>query len=78
MGSSKKVVDNQGLLGIALDYGMTPHELMDEATFPLSKIAKAIGDRHEKSERKKISQEFLDACQNAGIVESSDTRFTLR
>lgn len=78
MGSSKKVVDNQGLLGIALDYGMMPEELMNEATFPLSKIAKAIGDRHEKSERKKISQEFLDACQNAGIVESSDTRFTLR
>lgn len=78
MGASKKVVDNQGLMGIALGFGMTPQELMDEATFPLSKIAKAISERHEKSERKKISQDFLDECQNAGIVESSDTRYTLR
>ena len=78
MGASKKVVDNQGLMGIALGFGMTPDELVNEATFPLSKIAKAIADRHEKSERKKISQDFLDECQNAGIVESSDTRYTLR
>jgi hypothetical protein len=78
MGASKKVTDNQALVGIALDYGMTPEEVMAEATFPLSKLAKAIGDRHEKSEKKKITQEFLDACQNAGIVESSDTRYTLR
>jgi hypothetical protein len=78
MGSSKKVIDNHALMGIANEYGLSFHDVWSEATFPLSKIAKAIGDRHEKSERKKISQEFLDACQNAGIVESSDTRFTLR
>jgi hypothetical protein len=33
--------------------------------------------RRAKDFKKKISQDFVDACQNAGIIETSDTRYTL-
>lgn len=78
MGSTKKVLDNATLFAIAEKFGMDQQEVIAECTIPLAKVAKAVSDRYEKGERKKISQEFLDACTDAGIIESSDTRYTLR
>jgi hypothetical protein len=77
MGSTKKIVDNQTVVAIAAEFGLDAGEVINEATFSVNKIAKAIADRTEKSEKKKISQDFVDACQNAGIIETSDTRYTL-
>jgi hypothetical protein len=77
MGSTKKIVDNQTVVAIAAEFGLDAEEVINEATFSVNKIAKAIADRTEKSEKKKISQDFVDACQNAGIIETSDTRYTL-
>ena len=77
MGSTKKIVDNQTVVAIAAEFGLDAEEVINEATFSVNKIAKAIADRAEKSEKKKISQDFVDACQNAGIIETSDTRYTL-
>jgi len=77
MGSTKKVIDNQTLIGIAMDFGLNTEEVLDSATLSLTKVSKVIADKVEKSEKKKISQDFVDACQNAGIIETSDTRYTL-
>ena len=77
MGATKKIVDNQTLLGIAMDFGLNPEEVLESATISVNKVSKVIADKVEKSEKKKISQDFVDACQNAGIIETSDTRYTL-
>lgn len=78
MGATKKVVDNDGLVAIALSHGMDPAEVLSHASIPFGKITKAIADKHEKTDRKKISEYFIDACEKEGIVETSEERFTLR
>ena len=78
MGVTKKVVDNDGLIGVALDFGMDTSEVLENVSIPFAKISKAIADKHDKSDRQKISEDFLDACKNAGIIQNSDERFTLR
>ena len=77
MGAPKKVEDNMGLVAIAEQFGMSAEEVIESANLPLSKIAKALGEKAEKGEKKKISQEFVDACIDAGIVTSSQARHTL-
>lgn len=77
MGATKKVIDNHTLTGIAMDFGLSPEEILESASISMNKISKVISEKVEKSEKKKISQDFVDACQNAGIIETSDTRYTL-
>jgi hypothetical protein len=52
-------------------------EVLETANLPLAKLAKVIGDKAPKEDRKKISQEFVDACVEAGIVTTSQARHTL-
>ena len=77
MGATKKVEDNIKLLEIAEQFGMSAEEVIEASNLPLAKIAKTLGDKAEKGERKKISQEFVDACVDAGIVTTSQARHTL-
>jgi hypothetical protein len=78
MGATKKVVDNDGLVAIALSHGMDAAEVLSHASIPFGKITKAVADKHAKGDRKKISDYFIDACEEQGIIETSDERFTLR
>lgn len=77
MGATKKIVDNHKLLDIASEFGLDSEKVLDTATLSVSKISAAVAENVEKSEKRKISQDFVDACQNAGIIETSDTRYTL-
>jgi hypothetical protein len=77
MGATKKVTDNLKLLDIAAEFGLDPEKVFDLSTISVSKVSKAAAENVEKSEKRKISQDFVDACQNAGIIETSDTRYTL-
>jgi hypothetical protein len=78
MGATKKVIDNDGLVAIALSHGLDPAEVLSHASIPLGKIAKAVADKHEKKDRKKISENFVDACEKESIIQTSEERFTLR
>ena len=78
MGAVKRVVDNDGLVAIALSHGLDPAEVLSHASIPFGKITKAVADKHDKSSRKKISEDFIDECEKEGIVDTSDERFTLR
>jgi hypothetical protein len=77
MGATKKVIDNHKLVDIAREFGIDPEMVLETATISVSKISKVAAENAAKSEKKKISQDFVDACQNAGIIETSDTRYTL-
>lgn len=77
MGAIKKVTDNLKLRDIAAEYGVESDAIFDLATISLNKVAKVAAENVGKLEKRKISQDFVDACQNAGIIETSDTRYTL-
>jgi hypothetical protein len=77
MGATKRVTDNRKLLDVALGFGLGARDVLDTATISLSKTALAVAESAEKSEKKKISQDFVDACQSMGIIETSATRYTL-
>lgn len=77
MGRTRKIEDNNTFVSIAEEHGIDIHTLTEQASFPLSKIAKLVGSQHEKGDRREKQQIFLDACEEAGIIRLSDERFTL-
>jgi|TARA_R110002051_G_scaffold22406_2_gene58008 hypothetical protein len=77
MGSTRKITDNRSLLQVAELFGMSATDIIDNINIPLSKVAKSIGDSADKGGKKKLSNDFIDACEQAGIVEKSPPRHTL-
>ena len=77
MGSTKKVTDNQTLIEIAKEFGLSEKEIIEEVNLPLSKIAKAVSEKAKKGEKKKLQDKFIDQCNSVGIVEVSPPRHTL-
>ena len=77
MGSSRRIMDNKSLLEVAAEFGVSAEDVLEHANIPLAKLAKAVGDTAEKGGKRKLSDNFVDACQDAGIIETSDTRYTL-
>jgi len=78
MGAPSKVVDNHKFIEIASDMGVETDELLDIATFAVTKTAKLVGSTADKGEKGQKSAEFLDACKDAGALEKQQERFTLR
>ena len=77
MGATRKITDNKTLVSIAETYGLSLDEVLNLSSIPLAKLAKEAGQLAEKGSKKKISEEFLDACEDAGILRKSEPRFTL-
>jgi len=77
MGQSKKCSDNETLVKLAKQFGVESDMLIDEASFPLTKIAKIVAEQAPKEKRKEKMQIFLDACEDAGIVEKSPMRYSV-
>lgn len=78
MGSSKTCSDNARLFEIATEnFGLTAEEVLEIANIPLKKLADKVGTYAEKGQKGKFSEEFLDAVSEAGIVSTSETRYTL-
>jgi len=77
MGKSRKVTDNATLTQIAEEFGMAEESLLEHANFPLAKVAKAVGSSAPKGEKKETERNFIDACESAGIIRTSDERFSI-
>lgn len=77
MGGSRSVTDPQKFFDLAKAYGMTEEEIMNEVSIPLGKISTAIGSKAERGEKKKMTAQFAEDCEAAGIVEKSAPRYTL-
>ena len=77
MGKSRKITDNTTLTQIAEEFGMTQKSLLEYASFPLAKVAKAVGSSAPKGEKKEREHNFIDACESAGIIRTSDERFSI-
>ena len=77
MGASRKCNDNVKLAELAATFDMPHEELVRLANFPLKKISEAVGKAAPDGEKGQVTKDFIDAVEEAGIVERSETRYTL-
>lgn len=77
LGRTRSITDNATLIQVAEKFGVAAEDLLVQATFPLGKISKLVSANAPKKEKKGVEQNFVDACEEAGIVALSDERFTI-
>ena len=77
MGRTRKIMDNETFATIAEEHGLEARDLLEAANLPLAKIAKLVGAQAEKGGRREKELNFIDACEEAGIIRASDERFTI-
>tara|TARA_R100000152_G_C6743179_1_gene166911 strand:- start:931 stop:1167 length:237 start_codon:yes stop_codon:yes gene_type:complete len=77
MGATRKCTDNNKLLDIAEEFGVTQEDMLDLASIPLKKLAGLAGQTAEEGEKLQKTKDFLDAVEDASIIDVSETRYTL-
>lgn len=77
MGRTKSISDNEILVKVAGEFGVSAEDLISVANFPLGKISKTVATKQVSGTVKENEEKFLDACKDAGIVSISDERFTI-
>jgi hypothetical protein len=74
---ARKVTDKSKFLEVAYYYGLDSEAIFKELNIPLAKIAKAIGDKADRGEKRNLTNAFLDEVETKGIIETSPPRHTL-
>lgn len=77
MGKTRTITDNSTLFKIAEEFGIQNSSVLEIASIPLGKISKLASENASKGKKREIEQNFVDACEDAGIVRASDERFTI-
>jgi CRISPR/Cas system-associated exonuclease Cas4 (RecB family) len=77
MGAARKCVDNNKLLEVIKEFDIDEEVILDLASFPLKKIAQAVGRTAPDGDKRNKEEQFMEAVQAADIIETSDTRYTL-
>ena len=77
LGATRKCTDNSKLAQLAEEFNMSNEELLALANLPLKKVANAVGDLAPEGEKKKVSNDFLEALEQEGAIKTSETRYTL-
>tara|TARA_R100000458_G_scaffold59915_1_gene72678 strand:+ start:1745 stop:2863 length:1119 start_codon:yes stop_codon:yes gene_type:complete len=77
MGRTRKIVDNATLVKIAADHGLDEDTVLESVTISLSKVAKLVASQAESGSKKEKESNFVDACEDAGIIQTSAERFTV-
>lgn len=77
MGQSRKCVDNDTLIALAKEFGVDEKDVINEASIPLAKLAKLAASSAPRSEKKEKEQNFLAACEDAGIIQKSPERYSV-
>jgi len=77
MGKPRSITSNATLLKIAEDFGLPRDELLEMVSLPLSRVAKKVASKEEKGKKSEKEQNFLAACEDAGILQISEERFSV-
>ena len=77
LGATRKCTDNVKLAQLAEEFNMSNEELLTIANIPLKKLSTAVGSLAPDGNKKQVSNDFLFALEEKGVIETSDTRFTL-
>ena len=76
MGRVTRITDAEQLPAITGDYGLPIEDLVSLGSFPFKKVKEAVAVAGEGNSRD-VEAQFIDACENAGILSTSEERFTL-
>ena len=74
LGASRRIADNQRLVALAKEHGVTEEDLLKAATLSVAKVAKCVA---EKGAGEKNVEEFLDDCEEQDIITRTSERWTL-
>lgn len=77
MGKTRKCTSNTTLLKIAEQFGVAEETLLEMGSFPLAAIAKKVASGEKKERKSEKEKNFLAACEDAGIVQTSSERFSV-
>lgn len=77
LGATSSVTDTHRLLEIAETFGISKEEALDIALVPLGKLGKLVGDKAPKGKKSEMQQFFVAAVEEEGILQKSETRYTL-
>jgi len=77
MGSPRKCIDNEKLMDLVNDFGVDQKEIIQLGNFPLKKISDAVSKAAPDGEKGQAAKDFMDAAEDASIIERSETRYTL-
>ena len=77
MGATSEVTDNEYLLKIAGEFGVTEEEALELAKFPLGKLTDLVASKITNKPKAHTKEKFLDTLNDAGIIEKGEPRFTL-
>ena len=77
MGATRKCNDNVKLAEIASTFDLSHEELVRLGNFPLKKISEAVGRSAPEGEKGQAAKDFMDAIEEASIIDKSETRYTL-
>jgi hypothetical protein len=77
LGATSSVTDTGKLLDIAVGFGVSPEEALDIAMIPLGRLGKLVGDKAPKGKKAEMQRFFVDAVEEEGILQKSETRYTL-
>jgi hypothetical protein len=73
LGASRRITDNQKLIELAKAHGVTEGDLLETASLSVSKVAKCLAN----GVGEKNVEEFLDGCEEQGIITRTSERWTL-
>jgi hypothetical protein len=77
MGATSEVTDNEYLLKIAGEFGVTEEEALELAKFPLGELTDLVASKITNKPKTHTKEKFLDTLNDAGIIEKGEPRFTL-
>lgn len=77
MGQAKTCSDTETLMKVAEEHGVSPEDALSVASLSLSKLAGLVVEGMPREEKAEKKQNFLDACEDAGIVQKSPERFSV-
>ncbi|MBP04904.1 MAG: hypothetical protein CMA72_09005 [Euryarchaeota archaeon] len=77
MGTTSSFNSVEKAIQVAIDMGVSQDDLMGIASLPLRKTATLVGGTAEAGKKKEKATEFIDACDDAGIIKKANERFTL-
>lgn len=77
LGSLKKTIDNNGLVLLAQEHGLSQDEIIAAANISLSQMSEAIGAKAARGRKTSAIRSFEEDAIDSGVVEVGPPRHTL-
>jgi len=77
LGAPRAVTNSEALRALALQFGLNDEQIKKAASYNLTTIRKLIKETAPKGKASRMEKQFLEEGEDAGVIRSGDTRWTL-